>query len=132
MPDPVGIKSNMENLRQNIGNAKRRYEEARHQVGAPQGGMSENMEQLPPHGSSVEKTRVRINLWAANHEEKWRRVPTKSEEEIQENNKTVKKGLHRPMVMDGGEGKKLKKCCVVDNIEHQQKIRESDEIRGNE
>ena len=34
--------------------------------------------------------------------------------------------------MDGGEGKKLKNCCVVENIEHQQKIRESDEIRENE
>ena len=34
--------------------------------------------------------------------------------------------------MDKGEGKKLKIFCVVENIEHQQKIRESDEIRENE
>ena len=53
-------------------------------------------------------------------------------EKIQENQKTVKKGLHRPMIVDGGGGKKLKNCCVVDNIEHRQKIRESDEIRENE
>ena len=35
----------------------------------------------------------------------------------------VKKGLHRPMLMDGVEGKKLKKYCVVEDIEHQQKNR---------
>ena len=27
------------------------------------------------------------------------------------------------MILDGGEGKKLKNCCVFENIEHQQKIR---------
>ena len=32
----------------------------------------------------------------------------KSKEKIQENKKTLKKGLHGPMIMDGGEGKKLK------------------------
>ena len=36
------------------------------------------------------------------------------------------------MIMDVGKGKKLKKNCVVENIEHQQKIEESDEIRDNE
>ena len=46
--------------------------------------------------------------------------------------KTLKTGLHRPMIMDGGKGKKLKTCCVVDNIEHQQKIRENNKIRENE
>ena len=39
--------------------------------------------------------------------------------EIWESKKTVEKGLHRPMVMDGGEGEKLKKCCVIEDIEHQ-------------
>ena len=34
--------------------------------------------------------------------------------------------------MDGGEGKKLKKCCVVENIEHQQQIRENYGIIENE
>ena len=34
--------------------------------------------------------------------------------------------------MDGGEGKKLKTCCVVENIEPQEKLRECDEIRDNE
>ena len=35
------------------------------------------------------------------------------------------------MIMDGGEGKKLKNCSVVDNIEPQKKLREGDEIKGN-
>ena len=34
--------------------------------------------------------------------------------------------------MDGGEGKKLKKCCVVEDIEYQKKIIENDRIRDNE
>ena len=28
-------------------------------------------------------------------------------------------GMHRPILMDGGEGKILRKCCVVKGIEHQ-------------
>ena len=36
------------------------------------------------------------------------------------------------MIMGGGEGKKLKKCCFVENIERQQKKRENEEIRDNE
>ena len=79
----------------------------------------------------MRKIRVRINSWAESHEEKWRHVPKKLKEKIQENQKTVKKGLHRKMIMDGGEGKKLKNC-VVENIETQEKFRESDEIRENE
>ena len=35
-------------------------------------------------------------------------VCQKPKEKIQENKKTLKKGVHRPMIMDGGEGKKLK------------------------
>ena len=66
------------------------------------------------------KTWVRINSWEASHEEKFRCVPKKSEETIQENINRLKRGLHRPMVMDGGEGEKLKKCVVKD-IEHQRK-----------
>ena len=69
------------------------------------------MEQLPHQGSSLEKTWVRINSWAESHEEKWRRVPKKPKEKIQENKKTMKKGLHRPRIMDGGEGKKLFFLC---------------------
>ena len=34
--------------------------------------------------------------------------------------------------MDGGEGKKFKNCCVVENIEPQKKFRECDEIKENE
>ena len=36
------------------------------------------------------------------------------------------------MVLGVGEDKKLKKCCVVENIEPQRKSRECDEIRDNE
>ena len=61
----------------------------------------------------MEKTRVRINSWAEIHEETWRRVPKKPKEKIQENKKTVKKGLHRPMIMDGGEGKNLKTVVLL-------------------
>ena len=89
------------------------------------------MEKLPRQVRSVGKTQVRINLWAAIHEEKWRRVPTKSEDKIQEYKKMVKKFLHILMVMDGGKGKKLKKCCVVEDIEHQREKREN-EITENE
>ena len=59
-------------------------------------------------------------------------MPKKLKEKIQENHKTVKKGLHEQMIMDGGESKKLKNCCVVDNIEPQKKLRECDKIRDNE
>ena len=79
-----------------------------------------------------ENTQVRINSWASSHEEKWWCVPKMLKEKIQENKKTVKKGLHRPMILDGGEGKKLKNCCVFENIEHQRKIREYDKIRDTE
>ena len=48
------------------------------------------------------------------------------------NQKTVKKGLQRQMTMNGGEGKKLKDCCVVENIEPKKQLRECDEIKGNE
>ena len=33
--------------------------------------------------------------------------------------------------MDGGEGKKLKNCCVSKNIGHQKQLRECDEIKVN-
>ena len=77
------------------------------------------MEKLPRQGNSVVKTRVRIKSWAEIHEEKWRRVPTKPEEKIQVHKKRVIRGMHGPMLMDGGEGKKLKFFCVVKDIEHQ-------------
>ena len=41
--------------------------------------------------------------------------------EILENKKTAKMGLHRPMIMYGGKGKKLKKRGGVNDIEHQKK-----------
>ena len=86
-------------------------------------GVSENMEYLPLQGCNVEKTRVRINAWAESYEEKWRHVPKKLKEKIQENHKTFKKGLHRQMIMDVEENNRLKQCCVVENIEPQKKLR---------
>ena len=50
-------------------------------------------------------------------------MPKQLKDKIQENQKTVKKSLHRQMIMDGGEGKKLKNGCVVENIEPQKKLR---------
>ena len=55
-------------------------------------------------------------------------MPKKLKEKIEENQKTLKKGLQRQMIMDGGESKKFKKNCVVENIEPQKKLRECDEI----
>ena len=45
-------------------------------------------------------------------------MSTKSEEKIQVHRKRVGRGLHKPMLIDGGEVKKLKKI-VVKYIEHQ-------------
>ena len=56
-------------------------------------------------------------------------MPKSLKGKIEENQKTVKKGLQRQMIMDGGEGKKFKKCCVVKNIEPQKKLIECDEIK---
>ena len=33
------------------------------------------------------------------------------------------------MVMDGGEGEKIEKCCVVKDIEHQQKKEKMTELQ---
>ena len=85
-----------------------------------QGGVSENMDEFPHQGSSVVKKCDRIKSWKASHEEKLWRVPTKLEDKIQVHKKRVKRGLNRPMLMDRGESKMLKKCCVVKDIEHQQ------------
>ena len=91
-----------------------------------QGGMSENMDEFPHQGSSVVKKCDRIKSWKASHEEKLWRVPTKLEDKIQVHAKRSRRGLHRPMLMDGGEGKKLKKC-VVEDIEQQQDKREKND-----
>ena len=53
-------------------------------------------------------------------------MPKKLKEKIEENQKTLKNGLQRQMIMDGEEGKKLKNGCVVENIEPQKKLRECD------
>ena len=58
-------------------------------------------------------------------------MPKKLKEKRHENKKKVKKVLHTQMIMDGGEGKKFKNCCVVENIEPHKKLRECDEIRDN-
>ena len=58
-------------------------------------------------------------------------MPKQFKDKIQENQKTVKKGLHRQMIMDGGYGRKFKNCCVVENIEPQNKLRKCDEVKDN-
>ena len=75
IPATVGSKQNMDNWNQINGDANICYEEARHLVGASQGGVSESMENLPSQESNVKKTRFRINLWEAIQEEKWWHVP---------------------------------------------------------
>ena len=40
----------------------------------------------------------------------------------------MKKGLNRPMVMDGGKINKLKECCVVEDIEHHRKKEKMTEL----
>ena len=49
-------------------------------------------------------------------------MPKQLKEKIEENQKTVKKGLQTQMIMDGGEGKKLNYVCVVENIKPSLKI----------
>ena len=55
MTAPVGIKRKMDLWQKNSGYAKRHYVEARHLIGSLQGGVSENMENLPCQGSNMEK-----------------------------------------------------------------------------
>ena len=76
------------------------------------------MVQLPCQGSSVVET-CEKNSWAASHEEKWRRVPTKPEERIKVHKESEIRGLHITMLMDGGEGNILRKGYTVKDIEHQ-------------
>ena len=65
--------------------------------------------------------------WESIHEEKWRRVPTKPEEKIQVHKERYIRGMHRPMLMDGGECKILRKGCIVKDIKHQRERREKNE-----
>ena len=51
--------------------------------------------------------------------------------EIQENKKRVKRGIHRPMVMDGDEGKKLKNVVLLRILKISKK-KENDGIKENE
>ena len=41
----------------------------------------------------------------------------------------VRRGLHIPMVMYVGEGNMLKNCCVVKDIEHQEKKEKITELQ---
>ena len=50
-------------------------------------------------------------------------MPKILKDKIQENQQTVKKGLYRQMIMDGGEVNNVENCCVVDNIEPQKQLR---------
>ena len=79
IPAPVGSKRKRDNWGQDSGDANDAMESQDIKWERRMGGVSYNMEKLPRQEISVVKTRVRINLWAASHEEKWRRVPTKPE-----------------------------------------------------
>ena len=50
------------------------------------------------------ETRQKINLWAASHEKKWRRVPTKLEENKPVHREGNTSSMHRPRFTYGGEG----------------------------
>ena len=65
------------------------------------------------------ETGQKINSWAASYEEKWQHVPTKQEEKVQVHKERERRGMHRSMLMDGGEGNILRKRYVVKGIEHQ-------------
>ena len=86
---------------------------------ASQWGVLGNVGKLPLQWSFVVEIRQEINSWAEIYEEKWRRVPTKLEEMVQVHKERKIRGLHRPMLMDGGEGKIRRKYCVDEGIEHQ-------------
>ena len=58
-------------------------------------------------------------------------MPKQLKEKIEGNQNTVKKCIQRQMIMYEGESKRLKKCCVVENIEPQKQLRECDEIEEN-
>ena len=57
-------------------------------------------------------------MWAESHEKKWWHVPKKLKEKIQENQKTVKKGLHGQMIMYGEEGKNIKIVVLLKILNH--------------
>ena len=50
-------------------------------------------------------------------------MPTKKEKKVQVHKKRVIRVLHIPILMYGGKGKKLKKRCIVKDIEHQREKR---------
>ena len=54
-------------------------------------------------------------------------MPTKPEETIQVNKEREIRGLDTPIIMDGDEGKTLRKGCVVKDIENQRENREKNE-----
>ena len=118
----------MDNRQKNTGDAKRRYGEERHVIGASQGGVSENMENLHRQGSNVKNTGQNELVGC----KPWRKMAACAKiikEKIEENQKTVKKGQQRQMIMDGGEVIRLKKCGVVKSIENQKQLRECEEIK---
>ena len=56
-------------------------------------------------------------------------MPKKLKDRIRENQKTVKKGLHGKIIMDGGEDNKFKKVVLLRILNISKK---NDEIRENE
>ena len=63
------------------------------------GGVSKSWTTTPPR-EFCDRNTSKINLWAASHEEKWRRVTTKPKDKVQVHKERKRRGLHRPMFMD--------------------------------
>ena len=84
-----------------------------------QGGVPGNVGKLPRQGSTVVEARQKIRSWSESHEDEWRRVSTKPEDKIQVHTERNSRGLHRPILIDGGKGNIGRKCFVVKGIEHQ-------------
>ena len=54
-------------------------------------------------------------------------MPTKPEDKIQVHKERERRVLHELILMDGGECKILRNCCVVKYIEHQREKRGKNE-----
>ena len=81
-------------------------------------GVLRNAVKIPSQGSYMIETCQKINSREARHEEKWRHVPTKSEEKIPVYCEVNTRILHILSLMDIFEDNIGSKGCVVNGIEH--------------
>ena len=65
-------------------------------------------------------TRRNINLWQSINEEKWRHIPIETELKVPVIHGGKFMGIHKPSLMDRGEGKSGKKSCIFKDVERQQ------------